>query len=165
MIYGNLLHPDAFEFLKTSPTWRDAFNWLKTLSSNTPVGVTELDGDRIYASVQRYDTLPAVQCRYESHRRYVDLQYCIGGGEIIDCCFSSELTTDGDFNEKKDVQFYLPSPKGIPVRMSPGCFTVFFPSDAHAPKRRDEVNSTVHKVVLKIDRAVIPPQNGSVLET
>jgi biofilm protein TabA len=155
MIFGNLSYSSTFEFLAVHPVWRRAFDWLRTVTPNTQFGVTELDGDRVYASVQRYDTLAQNQGRYESHRRYVDLQYCIGGGEIIDCNFSMDLETDGDFNEKKDVQFYLPPAKSIPLRMAPGCFAVFFPVDAHAPKRGDGVNSSVHKVVIKIDHSVV----------
>jgi biofilm protein TabA len=155
MIFGNLSYSSTFGFLAVHPLWRLAFDWLRTVTPNTQPGVTELDGERVFASVQRYETLPAKQCRYESHRRYVDLQYCVGGGEIIDCGFSTDLETDGDFNEKKDVQFYLPPARSIPLLMAPGCFAVFFPVDAHAPKRSDEKNSSVHKVVIKIDHAAI----------
>ena len=157
MIYGHISMPETHGFLKQGE-WRKVFLWLSGVSSATAPGIHEIQGDDIHANVQGYDTLPASQCRYESHERYVDVQYCISGGERIDCAAESDLMLDSDFDEEKDVQFFLPPVPGVPVvslPMVPGSFAVFFPSDAHAPKRSDGKNSSVFKVIVKIDRKLV----------
>jgi len=172
MLYGHLSAPDTYTHLLVNPTWKLVFDWLKTAIAATPPGVQKLQGDDVTVNVHGYDTLPRDQCRFESHRRYVDLQYCISGGEVIDWSFASTLEPDGEYDSEKDVQFYrlpalsslLPAPRppssgsGLLsphfslLSMSPGSFAIFHPSDAHRPKVRDDSKPNVFKLVIKIDR-------------
>lgn len=108
MLYGHLSAPDTYAHLLVNPTWKLAFDWLKTATETTPPGVQKLEGDDVTVNVHGYDTLPRDRCRFESHRRYVDLQYCISGGEVIDWCLASDLVSDGEYDSEKDVQFYRP---------------------------------------------------------
>ena len=154
MIYGHISMLDTYHFLQQSE-WKKVFSWLEAISPGIAPGIHKIQGGDIHANAQGYDTLPASQCRYENHKRYIDVQYCIRGGEWIDCAPAGNLVPDGGFDSEKDLQFFLPPPKMSPVvslPMAPGNFAVFFPSDAHAPKRRDEINNSVFKVVVKIDR-------------
>lgn len=135
-----------------------AFDWLKTVTPATPEGIQKIQGDDIYVNVHGYKTLPAGECRYENHKRYLDLQYCISGGEFIDWQLASRLKPDGAFNEEKDLQFFAPSqklPAAASLPMMPGNFAIFFSSDAHAPKRNDEINSSVFKLVIKVDHRLL----------
>jgi biofilm protein TabA len=151
MIYGHLSHRGTYAFLLHHPVWKMSFDWLQTINQATPLGTHKIQGDQVYASVQRYETLPREKCRYESHRRYIDIQYCIDGGEIIDHSLTSDLPFDGDYQEAKEAQLYGPYEKGTPLVMSPGWFCVFFPPDGHQPKRRDGIHADVFKVVIKIE--------------
>ena len=145
-----------YRFLLAQPCWKTAFDWVKTLTPNTPIGRFHLDGERVKGEVQTFPTLPTEQCRYESHRRYIDLQYCIVGGESIGYHpVNAKLEPEGPFDVKNDIQFYCSTPtEGGTIRMQPGSFAIFFPHDAHAPKGRDGVNSFVLKAVVKIEERV-----------
>jgi biofilm protein TabA len=151
MIHGHLATPDSYAHLLANPMWKLAFDWLKTVTPATPLGIQQLQGDDIYVNVMKYGTLPAEQCRFETHRKYVDLQYTITGAEVIDWKRSSELAPAGPFDEPKDLQFYLPGPTLTRVHMLPGCFGIFFPSDAHRPKVFDGIHPDVFKLVVKIN--------------
>jgi YhcH/YjgK/YiaL family protein len=176
MIYGHISAADSYAHLLVNSSWKLSFDWLRTVTSSTPTGIQKLQGDEIYVNVHGYDTLPREECRFESHRRYVDLQYCISGGEIIDWSLASALEPDAAFDSDKDLQFYCqpqpgPSLAGqrsasdvlissscllnsrlSPLSMFPGSFAIFHPSDAHRPKVRDGVNPSVFKLVIKVDR-------------
>jgi len=158
MLYGHLSGSDAYAHLLANPAWKRAFDWLQQATDVTPAGIQQLQGDDIYVNVHGYGTAPREQGRFESHRRYVDLQYCISGGEIIDWCLASDLECDGEYDAEKDVQFYRALPSARPttaLRMAPGSFAIFHPSDAHRPKAQDGVNPGVFKLVIKIDRRLI----------
>ena len=155
MIYGHIAALDTYSFLLVQPAWKKAFDWIKTATPGTTPGVHKLQGDEIYANVHGYSTLPREQCRYENHHRYVDLQYCITGGELIDWQLATVLQPDGPFNSEKDLQFYQSQGTLTIVQMKPGSFAIFFPPDGHAPKRNDGTNSSTFKVVVKIDRSLL----------
>lgn len=174
MLYGHLSGSDAYAHLLANPAWKLAFDWLKQASAATPAGIQQIQGDELYVNVHGYDTVSAEKGRFESHRRYVDLQYCISGGEVIDWWLASELQPDGGYDEGKDVLFYRDPASCLPVNlrtdasassasgspatalgMSPGSFAIFHPSDAHRPKMRDGVNPGVFKLVIKLDRRLI----------
>ena len=179
MIYGHISASDGYAHLLPNPTWWLAFEWLKTVTAATPAGIQQLQGDEVYVNVHGYDTLPREQCRFESHRRYLDLQYCISGGENIDWSLAPGLEPDGAYDVDKDLQFYHPpalvsSPTGpssasnVPTPdsclltphfsllfMGPGSFAIFHPSDAHRPKAQDGVSRSVFKLVIKIDHRLV----------
>lgn len=150
MIYGHLSARDAYAHLLVNPAWRFAFDWLAQLPPQPEPGIRPLQGDDIYVNVHGYDTQPREACRYESHRRYVDLQVCLRGGELIDWQLAAELTPDGPFDEAKDLQFYLPGNSLTALQMVPGSYAIFFPSDAHRPKRRDGREPSTFKLVIKV---------------
>lgn len=150
MLHGHLSTPDAYAHLLTNPAWRFAFDWLKQLPANPEPGIRPLQGEDIYVNVHGYDTLARELCRYESHRRYVDLQYCIHGGELIDWQLGSTLKPAGPYDESKDLQFYEMGTSLTQIQMVPGSFAIFFPSDAHLPKRNDGIHQAVSKLVIKV---------------
>lgn len=172
MFYGNLNSPDTYEAFLHNDAFQKALHWIRQMPADQAPGIYPIEGDEIFVNVHGYDTLPADQCRFESHRRYIDVQYCIAGGECIDIQWSSRLAPDGDFDAAKDLQFYFAgSPTSPPgnrepggkdekpgttsLLMSPGDFAIFFPEDAHRPKVHDGHNSSVRKLVVKIDRKLV----------
>ena len=44
-------------------------------------GRYDIDGDRIFALVQSYVTVPSAEGSWEAHRRYLDLQHVVQGRE------------------------------------------------------------------------------------
>jgi biofilm protein TabA len=155
MIYGHLKSPDSYAHLLSHPVWRQAFEWLKSLPVHPPDGSHKLRGDDFYVMLMTYDTLPRPECRFESHRRYVDLQVTLAGGELIDWCRSNNLQADGCYDENKDVQFYQHRNTSTCLGMGPENFAIFYPSDSHRPKITDNLSPSVRKAVFKISTALL----------
>ena len=111
----------AFEFLATAD-----------LAALTP-GRHDIDGDRIYVSIDHKDGRGEDGARLEAHHRYIDIQYTIDGDELIGWMPLARCASpDGAFDEAKDVGFFADRPSTW-VSVPPGSFTIFFPHDAHAP--------------------------------
>lgn len=148
MLHGFLHNSGTYIGLERHPVWKSALDWLRSMPSNIPLGEYELRGREQYVSVQEYDTLLATEARFESHERYVDLQYTIAGAEAIDWLPRSELVADGPF--ANDVQFWHP-PSGQLTRLvqSAGRFAIFYPEDAHRPKVAVPGFPSVRKLVIK----------------
>lgn len=134
MIHGNLNRTESYHTLLRHPAWKLAFDWLRTVTPSTPLGITKLQGDDIYVNVMTYATLPAEQCRYESHRKYVDLQFTITGAEVIDWLDAGTLAPDDGYDDTRDLQFYQPAPTLTRVHMFPGYFGIFFRPTHTAPR-------------------------------
>ena len=112
-----------------------------------PSGKHDIEGDTIFALVQEYQTKPLEDCKLESHKKYIDIQYVIRGEEMMG------ITTQNnqkiiEVNEEKDYTFYEGTTSL--VRVSKGMFTIFFPDDLHQPCVQTKTISEVKKVVIKV---------------
>jgi YhcH/YjgK/YiaL family protein len=112
-----------------------------------PSGKHNIDGDTIFALVQEYQTKPLAECKLESHKKYIDIQYVIRGEEFMGVTTKNNQTIV-EANEEKDYTFYEGSTSL--VRVSKGMFTIFFPDDLHQPCVQTEFASEVKKVVIKV---------------
>jgi YhcH/YjgK/YiaL family protein len=115
--------------------------------SALPVGRTDLRGDDLYVLVQEYITRPPEECKWEAHRRYIDVQYVEKGCERMGFAHIRSLRA-GEYLPEKD---FLPlSGAGHHVDVFAGSFVVFFPEDAHMPGMSAGTPEPVRKIVLKI---------------
>lgn len=130
------------------------FAWLAACRDVAPETKVEFLGDKLFARVLRQQTAPRDACRWETHREYVDLQYGLGGGEIIDWSPVAKLTPAVPHDDAKDVQFYEPAAQDVVMPMGDGLFVFLFPADAHRPLVSDGRNREIHKVVVKIHRSL-----------
>jgi YhcH/YjgK/YiaL family protein len=132
------LHPDfgvAFEFLRVTD--------LATLDS----GRYEIDGDRIYVSIDHVDGRGRAGARLEYHRAYIDIQVTIQGVEQIGWTpLASCTAADGVFDPERDIGFYRDRPETW-LALPRGTFAIFFPEDAHAPLAG---TSPVRKAIVKV---------------
>ena len=98
--------------------------------------------------VQKGTTKPLEDAQLEAHRKFLDIQYCLEGGEVMGWAPTDSLTPEGDFNEEKDYGMY--SGSGIPVIVPAGYCYVVFPEDGHMPGvHLDEPHDFV-KLVIKL---------------
>lgn len=105
-----------------------------------------LDADRLYATLNRYETLPLEDTFFEAHKKYLDIHVLIKGEERVDIAAPEKLT---EFEHRDD--FYAFHGEGEQtVVLRPGNFLVAFPEDAHRIKIRINDPCTVEKVVFKI---------------
>ena len=113
-------------------------------------GRIEIDGDRLFALVQAYAPGPVADGRFESHRRYADIQFVAKGREMIGSAPADQLQVDAPYDSEKDVEFYALPKAFSQLALSDGCFAVLYPEDAHMPGRRLDSDDQVCKIVVKV---------------
>lgn len=156
MLYGHIEESETYLHLTKHPAWYQAFEWIRNNASSRPsFGIHPIMGDSMFANVMEYETVDRSAARYESHRKYVDLQYTISGSELIEWSLARTLRAAGSYDAEKDLQFYLPSDSRTSVHMPPNHFGIFFPQDAHMPKLCTGADKSVYKLVVKIQRTLL----------
>ena len=74
------------QYGKLAPAaWEKILKFLADCTEKSPAGRYEIDGDRIYASIQGYETHAPDPDKLEIHRKYVDIQLLLAGKESILC--------------------------------------------------------------------------------
>lgn len=143
----------AHRYHHLGPLWKLGFDFLQNLSPDAPDERIELDGERLVAIVQSYETYDPASRFFEAHRRYVDIQYIISGRETLYFAPESTLTVDVPFSEAKDVTKYHIIPDAESVILSAGKFLVLWQDEAHMPSCRVVPGQpeAVRKVVLKLE--------------
>lgn len=148
MIFGRLDHLRQYGNLPYGIS--DAIDYLlQTDFTNVPEGRQELDGDRLIALVQRFRPRPVAEAVWESHRRYVDVQYVFEGVEQMGHLLWHEgLVVKQPYDSNDDRTFFDADGTFFPVRS--GEVAVFFPHDIHAPSLTlDYQPAEVRKIVIK----------------
>ncbi len=140
----------AIAYHKNPERWQKAFQYLKTADlKNAGLGKTELDGEKLFASVAEYYPKQREEVRYESHEKYIDIQYVIKGEEIMGITTRDKVSADEAYNEEKDIAFYK-SENGDYRHATPANFLIFFPDDMHRPSISTGDSVWVKKVVIKL---------------
>lgn len=118
---------------------------------NLSEGRYELDGDRLYAMIQVYETKDKEECLYESHKVYGDIQYMLEGEEFIYGADTEQLEIKEDRTPESDIIFYKRKPEGTEasLRVREGSFALFLPQDAHMPCCKCGEKQMVKKIVFK----------------
>lgn len=163
MIYATLatlpdlssVHPG----LNSAITALRAENW-----ADRDAGRYELDGSRLVAIVNRYQTQadPAAEV-WEAHRRFLDVQYLVSGAEAMGYArWERRPPTKMPYDDARDVEFFQSGSLRIPL--AAGEVMIFFPHDVHAPGLVADPQvgpQPVVKVVVKVaidwDSASTPP--------
>lgn len=104
----------------------------RTDFSQMAVGRYEVDGDRVFAIVQRYRPKPLDQIVWEAHRQYIDVQYLAAGSERMGYLpLADGLNVRQPYDPQKDAILF--HAEGQLFTMSAGDFAAFAPCDVHAP--------------------------------
>ena len=133
------------------PGFARAFEFLAATDlAALPPGRHDIDGDRIYVSIDHKDGRGEDGARLEAHRRYIDIQYTIDGNELIGWMPLARVSSpDGGFDETKDIGFFADRPSTW-ISVPPGSFTIFFPHDAHAPLAgRGHLKKAIVKIAVE----------------
>lgn len=109
----------------------------------------ELD-DGNFALEQVYKAKNREECFFESHRKYIDIQFILSGEEIIEVSNSNLLVVSLAYNEQADLIKYEDIKQASFIVLKAGDAAIFYPQDAHMPcvKTKDEVK--VVKAVVKV---------------
>lgn len=152
MIFGQ--YPTIPEEL-TGTIWQQAFSWITENSQQLPDGEHEITWRDMYANVHTVETTPESEGLFEVHKEYIDLHFCLTGGELIAHSPRGALQEHTAYNEKKDYQLFMSTKELSTVPMQTNGFAVFFPGEPHMPKVSDGTNKTVRKVVVKIKASLL----------
>jgi len=126
--------PQLKRYLDLHPAFRSAADFIlsRNLRELAP-DRHEIDGPRVWLSVDHNEGRGRAGARLESHRRHIDIQVTIAGHEAIGWKPVSVCHAPiGTFDEQRDIQFYEDVPSTW-LAVPPGYFAIFFPEDAHAP--------------------------------
>lgn len=141
------LHPEfakAFEFLEHA-------DWVELAAgprnSERHSVRREIDGARMYVSIDHMEGRGRDGARLEAHRRYIDIQFTIEGREEIGWQPLAECgAPEAAFDDERDVGFFSGTPRTW-LWLPEGSFAIFFPDDAHAPLGG---RGTVKKAIVKV---------------
>jgi biofilm protein TabA len=141
----------AVSYFKNKERWDKAFAFLKSNDlSKLEVKRYDIDGDNLYAPISEYLTKNEEDARFESHQKYIDIQYVISGIEQMSIApVSSKKDILVPYDASKDLEFMTVTQFNS-FKATPERFFIFFPSDIHRPGVKVGVNSQVRKVVVKV---------------
>ena len=126
------------------------FDYLLAFEPDTPSGRHEIEGERVFAVVDRYHTAPGTEKRFETHRRHLDIQLVVSGRERILHAPLEALELAEPHDEARDVAFYHDPKASSSVLMLPGDFAILLPGDGHKPGCMAGGREAVTKVVVKV---------------
>jgi YhcH/YjgK/YiaL family protein len=113
-----------------------------------PPGRYEIDGSSLYVMLQEYTAKLREQGRWESHRKYIDVQYVIRGAELMGWARPQAQKIVNPYNPDKDITFY--EGEGSFFRADAGLFAIFHPGDSHMPGIAIDIPGAVRKAVFKV---------------
>jgi YhcH/YjgK/YiaL family protein len=132
------------------PNFARAFAYLRSFDPDTADGVYPL-GDGSEARVQRYHTRPVEEREWESHRRYIDIQYLVSGEESMLHADIGALHGATAYDDANDVILYADAMgPASSLGVLAGGFVIFYPHDGHRPGIALRAPAPVVKVVVKV---------------
>jgi YhcH/YjgK/YiaL family protein len=137
------------QYHKHPDLWKAAFSYLKNDLIDAEIGRHQLVGDEAVAIISEYKTKKIEDAKWESHRKFIDLQYIISGEEKMGVLPLAVTKLADDYDETKDLIFYGDQ-DGEYYLANPDVFFLFFPSDVHRPSIRIGESKPVKKLVIKI---------------
>ena len=141
---------NASLYTAVHPLFKQAFDWLANAMANgIPEGRVEIDGKNLFALPQRYDTHPFDCRKFETHEKYIDIQFIVSGCETIVLNDPKGMELVTPYNPEKDYAFF--AGRGSAVTLGAGEYLIIWPHEAHAPGCDPGPDpSAIHKIVIKV---------------
>lgn len=138
----------ADEYFDLSEGIRTALRFLQETDMDAlEPGRHTVDGDRVFAIVELYQTKPMADGFWEAHLKHLDVQCVISGEEQIGYAPVSSMVAE-PYDEDRD--FYKLKGNGNFVTLRPGMFALLKPQDAHMPGISIQESRQVKKIVIKV---------------
>ena len=149
MILANI--KDAERYYSLHPAFPAVFEFLKSLGTESREGISG-ENYRVNFSGQYIDTSDksndGTDKRFEAHRKYIDIHYCVSGSEGIGYADIATLTPETEYDEEAD--YFFLSGKYQRLILREGDFCIVFPEDAHIPAMIGDKPEKLLKAVAKI---------------
>ncbi|MFT5871582.1 MAG: biofilm protein TabA [Clostridium sp.] len=131
--------------------FKKAFKFLEENNvEELPKGKYEIDGDNVFILIQEYTSRDEKENKWESHKKYIDIQYVLKGSEVMGYKNILELNLVEDIFEEKDVSFYDEVENWTKLKVQAGEFAIFFPGDGHKPCCESTEPESIVKAVIKV---------------
>lgn len=151
MIFGNLQNLAQDRKALAEPLVKGLEYLKKADIDKLPAGRYEIEGEKIYAMVQEYQTSPREKRKAETHRKYIDIQYVHQGVELVGYGLTdTKSVISEDLFAEKDAAFYGSVEGEEDLILCAGRYAIFFPTDIHRPCCNFEKEHSVKKVVIKV---------------
>lgn len=148
MIFDSL--EKAIRYYNISPYIKKGLMFLEdTLDLiDLPVGRMEIDGNRVFALVQEYETKEFDLNLWEAHKKYYDIQFIIEGTEEIKIARIEDMEPNTEYNSSLD--YWLFSGEGGGIKITKNQFMILTPEDIHQPGIKIEAaTQKIKKIVIK----------------
>ena len=99
---------------------------------------------------QTYKTQSPVGPKFETHRKYIDIQLMVEGSEFMEIGAIADFELSEAYMPERDVMFYHPRSPVSAVLMKPSTVAIYFPEDVHRGGIWVGSENLVRKVVIKI---------------
>ena len=131
MITANLR--DCEKYYGVHKDFKEAFEFLKSLTPNSPDGVTVLrDGDMwVTVSTSNGKEDKGEEKVFEAHGKFIDIQCVLKGKEHFGYSNVNEIEVKTPYMEERDVGLYVGEYSTLILK--DGDFALVFPEDAHIP--------------------------------
>jgi biofilm protein TabA len=145
---------DKFEnmnlYFKEGDALYKAIVYARDFDRSLPDGVHEVEGRDIFAKMVSYDTSPAEERKFESHKHYADVQVILEGAERMDVFQEQDMEPLEAYQEKDDVTMLNAPETYSSLAMTSGMFAVFFPQDIHRPNCNLNGKTRNRKICMKV---------------
>lgn len=136
------------QYAAINPLFAEAITYL--LANNLiheEIGRTVLKDNELIVNVAQTQPKTKEEAKLETHEKFIDIQIPLSDTEIMGYTPTATCLEEmSPYNPEKDITFY----KGLAsnyLKIEPGMFAIFFPSDAHAP---GITPIGVKKVIVKV---------------
>lgn len=147
MVFDSIAN--AHRYYNLLPGIKDVFDYVENHMKN-PVENGRYDvSENVYVMVKRYPTEPADKLRYETHKKWVDVQVMINGTEYMGWRSVNPAEWPDPYDPETDASFH-PDMTGTDLKVEGGMFVIFFPEDAHKPGYYIHEPEDVEKLVFKV---------------
>ena len=150
MIFDNIKNCEIYYGM--NPKFKKAFEFInRAIKEGLDKGKYEIEGNEVYAIVQKYQTGHKDIKKFEGHKKYIDIQCMLNGIEIIGMQKISDAVILTEYNDEKDAAIYSRSNNAFYCIAKKGDFCIFYPDDIHSPGSAfDSLPTEVEKIVVKI---------------
>lgn len=123
----------------------------KTDLSSLQTGKYSIAGELAFILIQEYLTKTESEKKWESHKKYIDIQIVLKGQEFMDHSSSAVLSPQDPYSEEKDIIFYKNgAQEHSRIFVPQDYFCLFFPGEAHKPGLHVSKEAAIKKAVIKV---------------
>lgn len=148
MITGQLRF--APRYFGAHPGLQKALEFLMNGNFDWKVGRHDIDGNKVFALFQEYDTNPAETYPWETHDYHFDVHYLVEGEELVGYGprEGSKVVKPRNVADDYDIVAAIDNPDYM--KLTGDKFVVLFPEEAHQPRIISGKSAPVKKICIKV---------------